>query len=201
MLLKLWLLCGNNCLQCCLAGLLHVMFSFLQHSKACLHVPSPSPCPSPSPSKFNIVSMEMDCLTDIMGSVSILPIKRTVTIGTMLNFDSDGDGDGDRHGDGDGDGTCKQTFTLSACLLPPSKKTFRGNATLTTQSEFNTIMINRPHSCYFEWVVRETAMYLNVYITNQLLLLPTSISNQPQPPLYMWKPWWWKSWKLTWNET
>ena len=29
MLLKLWLLCGNNCLQCCLAGLLHVMYSFL----------------------------------------------------------------------------------------------------------------------------------------------------------------------------
>ena len=44
--------------------------------------------------------MEMDCLTDRMGSVPIsvpiLPIKRTVTIGTMLNFD------------GDGDGTCKQ---------------------------------------------------------------------------------------------
>ena len=68
-----------------------------------------------------------------------------------------------------------------------SKKTFSGNAMLTTQSEFNAIMINRPHSCYFE-CVRETAVYLNVYITNQLLL-PTSISNQPQPPLHTWKPW------------
>ena len=99
------------------AGLLHVMYSFLQPFKACLHVPSPSPCPSLSPSKFNIVSMETDHLTDRMGSVPILPIKRTMTKGTMLNFDGDGDGDGDGHGDGhgDGDGTCKQTFTLPAC--------------------------------------------------------------------------------------
>ena len=125
--------------------------------------------------------METDRLTDRMGSVPILPIKRTITKSTMLNFDGDGDGHGD--GDGDGDGTCKQTFTLPACLLPLSKKTFCGNSMLTTQSEFNTIMINRPYSCYFE-CVWETAMYLNVYITN-LLLLPTSISNQPKPPLYM----------------
>ena len=46
--------------------------------------------------------MEMDRLMDRMGSVPILPIKRTVTIGVMLYFD------GDR--DGDGDGTCKQTL-------------------------------------------------------------------------------------------
>ena len=59
--------------------------------KACLHVPSPSP----SLSKFNIVSMETDHLIDRMGSVPILSIKRTITIGTMLYFDSDGDGDGD----------------------------------------------------------------------------------------------------------
>ena len=70
--------------------------------RACLHVPSPSPCLSPSPSKFNIASIEMDRLMDRIGSVPILPIKQTVTIGIMLNFD----GDGDRHGDGDG--TCKQ---------------------------------------------------------------------------------------------
>ena len=69
---------------------------------ACLHVPSPSPCPSPS--KFNIVPMEMDRL--MAEWVTILPVKWTVTIGTMLNFD--GDGDGHR----DGDGTCKQTFTV-----------------------------------------------------------------------------------------
>ena len=70
--------------------------------KVCLHVPSPCPCPSPSlcPSKFIIVSMEMDRLMDRMGSVPILPVKWTVTIGTMLNFD----------GDGHGDGTCKQTL-------------------------------------------------------------------------------------------
>ena len=38
-----------------------------------------------------------------MGTEPILPIKRSVSIGTMLNFD------GDRHGDGDG--TCKQALS------------------------------------------------------------------------------------------
>ena len=37
---------------------------------------------------------------------SLLPIKRTITIGTLLYFDGDGDGHGG------GDGTCKQAFTL-----------------------------------------------------------------------------------------
>ena len=35
-----------------------------------------------------------------MGSVPILPVKRTITIGVMLYFDGDGQG----HGDGDGTG-------------------------------------------------------------------------------------------------
>ena len=35
-----------------------------------------------------------------MGSVPILPVKRSVSIGTMLKFD----------GDGDGHGTCKRTY-------------------------------------------------------------------------------------------
>ena len=74
--------------------------------KACLHVPSTFACPSPSPSKFIIVSMETDRLMDRMGSVPILPVKWTITIGIMLYFD----GDGDRHGDGDG--TCKQALKL-----------------------------------------------------------------------------------------
>ena len=43
-----------------------------------------------------------------MGSVPILPVKRTVTIGTILKFDSDGDGHGD--------GTCKQTL-ISLLLM------------------------------------------------------------------------------------
>ena len=47
---------------------------------------------SPSPSKFIIVSMGR--LTDRMGSVPILRVKRTVTTGTMLYFEGDGDGDG-----------------------------------------------------------------------------------------------------------
>ena len=47
---------------------------------------------------------------DRMGSVPILPVKWTVTIGTMLNFD--GDGDGHR----DGDGTCKQTLKVCSHL-------------------------------------------------------------------------------------
>ena len=48
--------------------------------------------------------METDLLTDRMGSVPILSVKRTVSIGTMLYFDGDGDGHGD------GDGTFKQAF-------------------------------------------------------------------------------------------
>ena len=50
--------------------------------------------------------MEMDHLTDRMGSVPILLVKRTVTIGVMLYFDGDGEGHGD------GDGTCKQALRI-----------------------------------------------------------------------------------------
>ena len=64
--------------------------------RACLHVPSPS--------KFTIVPMEMDRLTDRMGTEPILPIKQSVSIDTMINIDGDGDGDGH------GDGTCKQAL-------------------------------------------------------------------------------------------
>ena len=44
----------------------------------------------------------MACLAERMGSIPNLPIKRSISTGTMLNFD------GDRHGDGDG--TCKQAL-------------------------------------------------------------------------------------------
>ena len=44
----------------------------------------------------------MACLAEWMGSIPNPPIKRSIFIGTMLNFD------GDRHGDGDG--TCKQAL-------------------------------------------------------------------------------------------
>ena len=40
-----------------------------------------------------------------MGSVANLPIKLSVSIDTMLNFEGEG------HKHGDGDGTCKQAFT------------------------------------------------------------------------------------------
>ena len=48
--------------------------------------------------------METDRLTDIMGSVPILSVKRSINIDRMINFDGDGDGHGD------GDGTCKKTL-------------------------------------------------------------------------------------------
>ena len=47
-----------------------------------------------------------DTLTDRMGVEPILPIKMSVTIDTMLNFD----GDFDRHSDGDV--TYKRTFRV-----------------------------------------------------------------------------------------
>ena len=62
--------------------------------------------------------METDHLMDRMGSVPILPIKWTITIGTRLNFDSDGDGHGD------GDGTCKQTINVH--LLRHSMQLYDG---------------------------------------------------------------------------
>ena len=39
-----------------------------------------------------------------IGVQSILPVKMSITIGTMLNFDNEFDGHSD------GDGTCKQTL-------------------------------------------------------------------------------------------
>ena len=57
--------------------------------KVSLHVPSPSP----SPVKFT--------LTDRMGSEPNLPVKWSITIGTMINFD----------GYSDGHGTCKHLKT------------------------------------------------------------------------------------------
>ena len=47
------------------------------------------------------MSMEMDRLTDRMGTETIPPVKQSISIDTMINFDRDGDGDG----------TCKQAFT------------------------------------------------------------------------------------------
>ena len=63
--------------------------------KACLHVPSPSLGPSPSPSKYNIVPMMTVRWTGRMGTEPILSVKQSVSIDTMINFDSDGDGDVD----------------------------------------------------------------------------------------------------------
>ena len=86
------------------------LYSEVACPKARLHVPSPSLCPSLSPSKYNIMPMVMVCLMGRMGTEPILSIKRSVSIDTMINFDSDGDGHGD------GDGTCKQA-SKGACTL------------------------------------------------------------------------------------
>ena len=56
--------------------------------------------------RIYIVCMVMVHLTVRMGSLPFLPVKRTVTIGTMLKLD----GDGDEHEVGDG--TSKQTLTF-----------------------------------------------------------------------------------------
>ena len=50
----------------------------------------------------------MDCSTKRMGSVPNLPVKRSISIHTMLNFDGDG------HGHGDGDSTRKRTLILTS---------------------------------------------------------------------------------------
>ena len=46
-----------------------------------------------------------------MGSVPVLPVKRSVSIDTMVNFEGDGDGDGD------GDGPCKWSVKNSPQLV------------------------------------------------------------------------------------
>ena len=61
-----------------------------------------------------------NCLIGIMGTESILSVKRSVSIDTMLNFDRDGD----RNGDGNGDGTCKQTLKLQAELEERKKNRY-----------------------------------------------------------------------------
>ena len=50
---------------------------------------------------------------DRMGSVPILPVKWTVTIGTMINVD--GDGHGHVHG------TCKQALTTFVVIFETQK--------------------------------------------------------------------------------
>ena len=49
--------------------------------------------------------MLTDHLMERMGPVPNLSIKRSASIGTMLNFDGEG------HGHGDSDSTCKQAFS------------------------------------------------------------------------------------------
>ena len=78
--------------------------------RVCLHVPSPSPSLSLSLSKFNIVPTVMVHLMDRMGTEPNLSIKRSISIDTMINFDSD------RDGHGDGDGTCKQALKVCSHL-------------------------------------------------------------------------------------
>ena len=56
--------------------------------------------------------MVTDRLTDRLGSEPILPIKQSITIGTMLNFDTV---------TVMGDGTCKQA-TVYVHLFPLYKK-------------------------------------------------------------------------------
>ena len=68
------------------------------------------------------MSIEKDRLMGRMGSVPILFVKWSVSIGKMVNFDRDGNGDGD--------GTCKQT--LKVCLH------------VTDFSPFNAAPFNSP---------------------------------------------------------
>ena len=56
--------------------------------RVCLH----APILSASPSGFIIVLMVTACLMGRMGSTPILPIRRAVTIGTIVKPDWDGDG-------------------------------------------------------------------------------------------------------------
>ena len=53
-----------------------------------------------------IVWIVTDCLLDRLGSKSIMFIKWSISIGTMLNFDGDCDGHSD------GDGTCEQALSV-----------------------------------------------------------------------------------------
>ena len=71
--------------------------AFLFELKVHLHIPSPSTSP---------LQLVKFTLTDIMGSKPNLSVNRSITIGTMVNFD------GDDYGHGHGDGTCKRAYSL-----------------------------------------------------------------------------------------
>ena len=80
--------------------------------------------------------MEMVRLMDRMGSVPILSVKRTVSIGTMLYFD----------GDRDGDGTCKQAFTVVFQMsiffylnLKMNRKAFQSNDNRPLSDSMNQV--------------------------------------------------------------
>ena len=75
--------------------------------------------------------MVMVPLTDRISMQSILPIKVSFTIDTMLYFD----GDFVKHGDGDG--TCKQTLTREMLRIFPS------NLNLVLFFSTSTILISR----------------------------------------------------------
>ena len=79
----------------------------------------------------------------------ILPVKVSVTIGTMLNLD----GDFDRHGDGDGDGKCKHTSTsmiLTVLILLSVHSLASSLASLVTSSEASAIALAQSIRSFFE---------------------------------------------------
>ena len=69
--------------------------------------------PCPSPSKFIILPVEMDHLTDRIGSESNLSIRRSISIHAMLSFYGDG------HGNGKVNGMCKQALVVLLWWLFP----------------------------------------------------------------------------------
>ena len=79
-----------------------------------------------------------------MGTEPILPVKWSVSINTMINFDGHGDGDGDGHG------KCKQTFRLRSRFkiktreltnIPPSEGEPRASTTNFFKEQYRIITI------------------------------------------------------------
>ena len=84
---------------------------------------------------------------DRMVCNSFCPLKVSVTIGTMLNFD----GDFDRHSDGDG--KCKQTSTsviLTVLILLSVHSLASSLASLVTSSEASAIALAQSIRSFFD---------------------------------------------------
>ena len=101
--------------------------------------------------------MVTDSLTGKMGVRPILPVRLSVTIATMLNFDGHCDGDGD------GVGMCKQAFRVRLNQAIASMKSNENNGVAPTR-------VGTAFSCG-PIVFNESSINVNTWCKRVLIVL------------------------------